>query len=109
MADIGTTLREARMRQKIDISEVEAETKIRAKYLRALENEEWALLPGSTFVKSFLRTYAEFLGLDSRLLLEEYRQAYEPVSTGELTPLRSPSSLGGRRERRMRPPGPRAA
>ena len=52
------------MRQRIDISEVEAETKIRAKYLRALENEEWNLLPGPTYVKSFLRTYADALGLD---------------------------------------------
>ena len=52
------------MRQKIDIAEVESATKIRAKYLRALENEEWDLLPGPTFVKSFLRTYAEALDLD---------------------------------------------
>jgi cytoskeleton protein RodZ len=103
MADIGATLREARMRQKIDISEVEAETKIRAKYLRALENEEWGLLPGSTFVKTFLRTYAEFLGLDARLLLEEYKLRFEPASTAELPPLRP---LARRRETRMRPPGP---
>jgi cytoskeleton protein RodZ len=104
MADIGATLREARMRQKIDISEVEAETKIRAKYLRALENEEWGLLPGSTFVKTFLRTYAEYLGLDARLLLEEYKLRFEPTSTSELPPLRP---LSRRREpTRMRPPGP---
>jgi cytoskeletal protein RodZ len=104
MADIGATLREARMRQKIDISEVEAETKIRAKYLRALENEEWGLLPGSTFVKTFLRTYAEYLGLDARLLLEEYKLRFEPTSTSELPPLRP---LSRRREpARMRPPGP---
>ena len=45
-ADIGQTLRDARLRQKIDMTEVEAATKIRAKYLRALENEEWDLLPG---------------------------------------------------------------
>ena len=38
------------MRARIDISELEAETKIRAKYLRALENEEWDLLPGRTYV-----------------------------------------------------------
>ena len=68
MPDIGATLREARMRARIDISEIEAETKIRAKYLRALENEEWDLLPGPTYVKSFLRTYAEALGLDAKLL-----------------------------------------
>ena len=62
MPEIGATLREARMRARIDVSEIEATTKIRAKYLRALENEEWGLLPGPTFVKSFLRTYAEALG-----------------------------------------------
>jgi len=56
MPEIGATLREARMRARIDVSEIEATTKIRAKYLRALENEEWGLLPGPTFVKSFLRT-----------------------------------------------------
>ena len=61
------------MRARIDVSEIEAQTKIRAKYLRALENEEWGLLPGPTFVKSFLRTYAQALGLDGRALVEEYR------------------------------------
>ena len=48
-------------------------TKIRAKYLRALENEEFGMLPGPTFVKTFLRTYAEMLGLDPHVLVEEYR------------------------------------
>src|ERR687890_2905260 len=86
MPEIGATLREARMRQRIDISDIEAQTKIRAKYLRALESEEWDLLPGTTFVKSFLRTYAEYLGLDARMLVEEYRQRYERPSTQELTP-----------------------
>ena len=51
MPEIGATLREARMRARIDVSEIEAQTKIRAKYLRALENEEWDLLPGPTFVQ----------------------------------------------------------
>jgi len=82
MAEIGATLREARMRAGIDIAEIEARTKIRAKYLRALENEEWNLLPGPTFVKSFLRTYAEALGLDAKLLVEEYKFRHEPYETG---------------------------
>src|SRR3954453_21919025 len=102
MLDIGAQLRETRMRRRIDISEVEAATKIRAKYLRALENEEWALLPGPTFVKTFLRTYAEYLGLDARSLVEEYRQRYETPATSELTPLRPPG-LGGRPPRPRRP------
>ena len=86
MAEIGETLRETRMRRRIDMTEVEAATKIRAKYLRALENEEWDLLPGPTFVKTFLRTYAEYLELDPRLLVEEYRQRFERPSTQDLTP-----------------------
>jgi cytoskeletal protein RodZ len=87
MPEIGETLREARMRRRIDMAEVESATKIRAKYLRALEGEEWELLPGPTFVKTFLRTYADYLELDSRLLVEEYKQRYERPAGMELTPL----------------------
>ena len=65
------------MRQRLDIADVEARTKIRAKYLRALENEEFGMLPGPTFVKTFLRTYAEMLGLDPHVLVEEYRAGFE--------------------------------
>jgi cytoskeleton protein RodZ len=103
MPDIGATLQEARMRARIDISEVEAATKIRAKYLRAIENEEWDMLPGPTFVKSFLRTYAEYLGIDARLLVEAYKLRYEPPpSDTELQALGPP--VGSRRPRAPRPP-----
>jgi len=87
MTDIGATLREARMRERIDVSEIEAKTKIRARYLRALENEEWDLLPGPTFVRSFLRTYAQALGLDGKALVEEYRMRFEPPSDVEHQPV----------------------
>ncbi len=80
------------MRARIDISEIEAQTKIRAKYLRALENEEWDLLPGPTFVKSFLRTYGQALGLDGKMLVEEYRQNYERPNESALEPIVSKSS-----------------
>src|SRR5689334_15770502 len=105
MPDIGETLRETRMRRRIDMTEVEAATKIRAKYLRALENEEWDLLPGPTFVKTFLRTYAEYLDLDPRLLVEEYRQRFERPSTQDLTPF-GPGlgGRGGRKRQRQRRP-----
>jgi len=102
MPEIGATLREARMRARIDVSEIEAQTKIRAKYLRALENEEWGLLPGPTFVKSFLRTYAQALGLDGKALVEEYRlqnergsEAFEPIVSSPRSarnPRRAPRS-----------------
>jgi hypothetical protein len=77
VADIGSLLRETRIRNKIDITTVEEATKIRAKYLRALENEEWVVLPGPTYVKTFLRTYAQFLGLDPHLLVDEYSARFE--------------------------------
>jgi cytoskeleton protein RodZ len=100
MPEIGSTLREARMRERIDVSEIEAKTKIRAKYLRALENEEWSLLPGPTFVKSFLRTYATALGLDGKALVEEYRLHHEGASEGMLEPIvSSPQRNRGGRTR----------
>ncbi len=96
MPEIGETLRDARMRARIDVSEIEAKTKIRAKYLRALENEEWGLLPGPTFVKSFLRTYAEALDLDGKALVEEYRLNNENPSDALLEPIVSRPDRGGR-------------
>src|SRR5437773_6813379 len=93
------------MRQRLDITDVEARTKIRAKYLRALENEDFGMLPGSTFVKSFLRTYAEFLGLDPHLLVEEYRVRHDPRDESELTPF-APRPRGRERRRPPRSPAP---
>src|SRR5688572_23968969 len=102
MPGIGETLREARMRQRVNIEDLEQSTKIRAKYLRALENEEFGLLPGPTYVKSFLRTYAEKLGLDAHLLVEEFRAQYEEPEAVEFQPIPAPG-----RDRRRRPPTPR--
>ncbi len=108
MPPIGETLREARMRQKLDIADVEERTKIRAKYLRALENEEWSSLPGPTFVKTFLRTYAEVVGVDPHLLVEEFRSQHERPEEAELQPV----AVARARRRRgrdrgpARPPGP---
>jgi len=103
MPSIGETLREARMRQHLDIADVEQRTKIRAKYLRALENEEFGMLPGPTFVKTFLRTYSEMLGLDPHVLVEAYRANYEREEEFELQPLGPPSAITRERSRRPRP------
>ena len=74
---IGEVLKRTRTRHKIDIRTVEQQTKIRIKYLRALENEEWEVLPGPAYAKGFLRTYAQFLGLDGDALIDEYRRTVE--------------------------------
>lgn len=93
------------MRAGIDITEVERATKIRTKYLRAMEDEEWGVLPGPTFAKSFLRTYAEYLGLDARLLVEEFKRRYDSPAETELAPISPPSPA--RRDRRSREPSRR--
>jgi cytoskeleton protein RodZ len=103
MADIGSLLRETRIRNKIDITTVEEATKIRAKYLRALENEEWIVLPGPTYVKTFLRTYAQFLGLDPHLLVEEYSARFEEPEELEVAAF-TPKRRLPERTRRMGPP-----
>jgi len=107
MPPIGETLREARMRQGLDIADVEQRTKIRAKYLRALENEEWGALPGPTFVKTFLRTYAEVVGVDAHLLVEEYRTHHDSGEDLETAP-RAGQPVAAPRQppRRPRPAGP---
>ncbi len=76
MFEIGNSLREARVRKELDFPELEQGTKIRAKYLRALEDEAFDQLPGPTYVKGFLRTYADYLGLDGQLYVDEYNVRY---------------------------------
>ena len=72
MFELGTSLREARTRQGLDLPQAELATKIRAKYLRALEEEQFDSLPAETYVRGFLRAYADFLGLDGQLYVDEY-------------------------------------
>jgi cytoskeleton protein RodZ len=74
--EIGNSLREARVRRGIDFAQAELATKVRGKYLRALEEEHFEVLPAETYVKGFLRTYAEYLGLDGQLYVDEYNSRF---------------------------------
>src|SRR3954468_15005103 len=74
--EIGNSLREARVRRGVDFAQAELATKIRGKYLRTLEDEQFALLPAQTYIKGFLRTYAEYLGLDGQLYVDEYNSRF---------------------------------
>ena len=76
MFEIGNSLREARVRQHLELTEIELATKIRARYLRALEEENFEALPAQTYVKGFLRTYADYLGLDGQLYVDEFNSRY---------------------------------
>lgn len=96
---IGPTLREARNRRKVDLSEVEAAIKIRVRYLQAMENEEWDALPGGAYTRGFIRTYASYLGLDGERLADDYRRATGSPG-GERVPKRVepvPTAMRGRR------------
>lgn len=99
---IGPTLREARTRRELDLAEVEAEIKIRVRYLRAIENEEWDALPGGAYTRGFIRTYAFYLGLDGERLADEYRRSTAPQG-GERVPKRVEPVPMGTRTRSARP------
>ena len=74
---IGEVLKRTRTRQGIEIAEVEERTKIRTKYLRALESEDWEVLPSPAYARGFLRTYAQLLGLDADAVVDEFRRQVE--------------------------------
>jgi cytoskeleton protein RodZ len=99
MFEIGNSLREARLRQGLEFPEIEYATKVRSKYLRALEDEQFDVLPAQTYVKGFLRTYAEYLGLDGQLYVDEYNSRY--VGLEEESPLRASVRQPQGQERRL--------
>ncbi len=71
-SNLGSLLRKSREARHIDLDEAVEATRIRRNYLEALENEEWSNLPSQVFVKGFLRSYAEFLGLDKEMVQDCY-------------------------------------
>ena len=99
MFEIGNSLREARLRRGVDFAQAELATKIRGKYLRALEDEQFELLPAQTYVKGFLRTYAEYLGLDGQLYVDEFNSRFVAGDDQDPKPRRS-AARPQRRNRR---------
>jgi cytoskeleton protein RodZ len=83
---VGPKLREARTRRRLSLAEVEAETKIRGRYLQAIENEDWDQLPGDIYARAFIRTYGGFLGIDGERLAEEQRRQRGAARPGERLP-----------------------
>jgi cytoskeletal protein RodZ len=91
--EIGKSLQEARERQARTFADLERRTQIRSRYLRALEEEKFQLLPAPAYVRGFLRVYADELGLDGQLYVDEFNSRYPFTEEGYAT---SP-----RRERRV--------
>lgn len=104
---VGASLLDARSRRKLSLADVEAVTKIRARYLRALENEEWDELPGDAYARAFVRTYAGYLGLDAERLAEEVRQGSGALRPGERLPRVDPRPHRAQPQRLRR--GPRVS
>jgi len=98
MFEIGGSLREARLKRGLTPADVQKAIRIRDRYLQALEEERWELLPGDAYVKGFLRTYADYLGLDGNLYVEEYNSRFAQPDEPLLVPERfagSSARLGG--------------
>jgi Helix-turn-helix domain/RodZ C-terminal domain len=100
MLEIGNSLRTARGRRGLELAQVDADTHIRTRYLKALEDERFELLPGVAYVRGFLRTYAHYLGLDADLFVDEYNARFAPPEEPppQLTPVR------GAQRRRLQVP-----
>jgi cytoskeleton protein RodZ len=98
MFAIGDSLREARTRRGLSAADVQKDLRIRERYLTALEEEKWDLLPGEAYTKGFLRTYAEYLGLDGNLYMDEYNSRI--THNEEDQPIVPQSLVPGHRNRR---------
>jgi cytoskeletal protein RodZ len=98
MFEIGGSLREARLKRNLTPADVQKAIRIRDRYLQALEEERWEFLPGDAYVKGFLRTYADYLGLDGNLYVEEYNSRFARPDEPQLVPerfARTGSPFGG--------------
>ncbi|HYM53414.1 MAG TPA: helix-turn-helix domain-containing protein, partial [Candidatus Dormibacteraeota bacterium] len=96
---LGEVLRIAREAKGVDLARVERDTKIRVRYLSALENGEYRDLPGSVYTKGFLRNYAAYLGLDAEYLIDLYRLESAGAKPERLTVPTPPRPIATRRSR----------
>jgi cytoskeletal protein RodZ len=92
--EIGNTLREARVRRNLTLQQVEEDIKIRVKYVQAMENEDWDVMPGITYVKGFLRTYSTYLALDPDVIIGEFRSRGMVPSEEHHEPFSGSSVIG---------------
>ena len=82
MASFGESLRREREMRGVSLEEISATTKINLRFLQALEAEDFAKIPGGIFTRSFLRTYADYLGLDTERIMAEYQLVAPPAVEG---------------------------
>src|ERR671933_1135410 len=109
---IGPVLQQKRREKGLSLRDVEQATKIRTRYLEGLEREDYSVLPDAVYVQGFLKTYANFLGLDGERLSRELKDRRAPRRERQLThedlkmgefeqPLVALGGLGGAERRRI--------
>jgi cytoskeleton protein RodZ len=96
---LGEVLRTAREAKGVDLARVERDTKIRTRYLSALESGDYAELPGAVYTKGFLRNYGAYLGLDAEYLVDLYRLESSAPATERPTVPTPPRPIASRRSR----------
>jgi len=96
---IGETFKQARKERGLSLEEIAEKTKIRRRYLEAIEEENFRLLPGRVYVKGFLRSYAKFLGLNPEPLVALYEERYpgeQPAAVAAEVPVRKEKKVHSR-------------
>jgi cytoskeletal protein RodZ len=83
MSELGQQLRKARLEQKISLEDLQETTKIRKRYLEAIEDGNYKILPGNFYVRAFIKNYAEAVGLDPNEVLRLYQNVI-PTAEPEL-------------------------
>ena len=76
-------MRSARTSRGIELDDVERATKIRVKFLQAMEDDRWDALPGAAYARGFLATYARYLDLDDQALVAEYKRLHEGAESAQ--------------------------
>jgi cytoskeleton protein RodZ len=95
MMSVGETLRRERLRRKIELASIAAELKISSRMLEAIETDDYDKLPGGVFAKSFVRQYANLLGLDADEVASQFEQAAHLPELTNLAELRRPRPVSG--------------
>jgi hypothetical protein len=99
--EIGNSLREARERQGRTFPDLERTTQIRSRYLKALEDEDLSAMPALAYTRGFLRVYAEELGLDGQLYVDEFNSRFSVSEEGGAPFRRRDSRPSTRHSRRV--------
>jgi cytoskeletal protein RodZ len=89
MASFGENLQREREMRGVTLQEISAATKIGVRFLKALEAEDFGQVPGGIFTRSFIRTYAKYLGLDEDRVLAEYQLVAQPKADFDLNRMTS--------------------